>query len=76
MQIPWDATWDYEDQSLMDTGTTASLPNSSRRNRSDSENSDTIHRLWSNFESGGRIMRVKRARGRIVPEEGRVWEGR
>ena len=24
---------------------------------------------------GGRIMRVKRVRGRIAREEGRVWEG-
>ena len=32
---------------------------------------ESIHRLWSNFESGGGgIMRVKRAQGRIAPEEG------
>ena len=30
----------------------------------------SIHRLWSNFESGGHLMRVKRARGRIAPKEG------
>ena len=35
-----------------------------------------MHRLWSNFESGvGCIMRVKRARGRIAPEEGEVGGG-
>ena len=26
------------------------------------------HRLWSNFKSGGRIMRVKRARGCALRE--------
>ena len=34
-----------------------------------------LHRFWSNFESGGRIMRVKRGRARIAAEEVEVWEG-
>ena len=29
-----------------------------------------IHRLWINFESGGRIMRVKRGRAGIAAEKG------
>ena len=40
--IDLNATWDYEDQSLMDTDTKGSLLNSSKRNRSDSQNSDTV----------------------------------
>ena len=34
-----------------------------------------LHRFWNNFESGGRIMRVKRGRARIAAEEVEVWEG-
>ena len=32
------------------------------------ELSFATHRLWSNFESGGRIMPVKRAQGRAMSE--------
>ena len=37
----------------------------------------SMHRLWSNLKSGGggRIMRVKRARGRIASEEGEGMGG-
>ena len=46
---------------VYDTTTTTTTNNNNNNNN---------HKLWRNFKSGGRIMRVKRARGLALRERG------